>query len=276
MTYLAQEPKILPTFAGLVRPRPKLKGLPTLPEAAWTFGPMRPNPARLDAYRAALGLPESPNLPVLYPHVMSGRMHMAMLAEPSFPIGMLGAVHIGTSVERLAPMPSSGSYGFKAFFEQPRALKRGLEFALVTHVTAGDHLVWKSRNTYFVRGRFGEAQPSTEAALEAPQSPEKTPEWDLPTNLGRVYARVCGDWNPIHISRLSAKLFGFKSSIVHGYANLAMALGRMGVDPDNVRADFKGPVFLGKAAWAEKDGQGRFEVKWAGDSRPAIRGVFSS
>ena len=41
-------------------------------------------------------------------------------------------------------------------------------------------------------------------------------EWTLAPNAGRAYARVAGDWNPIHLSGALARPFGFRSAILHG------------------------------------------------------------
>ncbi|RZI72899.1 MAG: acyl dehydratase, partial [Pseudomonas sp.] len=35
-------------------------------------------------------------------------------------------------------------------------------------------------------------------------------------DIGRQYAKVSGDYNPIHLSDSSAKLFGFPKAIAHG------------------------------------------------------------
>ncbi|WP_257183194.1 MaoC family dehydratase [Corynebacterium cystitidis] len=44
--------------------------------------------------------------------------------------------------------------------------------------------------------------------------------------MGRQYAKVTGDFNPIHLGAASAKLFGFKSAIAHGMWTHAWALAQ--------------------------------------------------
>ena len=51
---------------------------------------------------------------------------------------------------------------------------------------------------------------------------------DVPGDIGRRYAGVSGDPNPIHMYAVTARLFGFKSAIAHGmwsYARVLAALG---------------------------------------------------
>ncbi|MGI8665665.1 MAG: MaoC family dehydratase, partial [Jatrophihabitans sp.] len=68
-----------------------------------------------------------------------------------------------------------------------------------------------------------------------------------PADLGRHYAAVSGDRNPIHLHPLSARLFGFRAAIAHGMwlkaRTLAAFEGRLGPAFD-VEVAFKTPVFL--------------------------------
>ena len=49
-------------------------------------------------------------------------------------------------------------------------------------------------------------------------------EWRLPGDLGRRYAAVSGDRNPIHLYALTAKAFGFPRQIAHGMWSKARCL----------------------------------------------------
>ena len=72
--------------------------------------------------------------------------------------------------------------------------------------------------------------------------------WNLPSDLGRRYAPISGDYNPIHLGALCAKVFGFKQAIAHGMWSKARCLAAMGTFiPDagySVDVNFLKPVFL--------------------------------
>jgi len=72
--------------------------------------------------------------------------------------------------------------------------------------------------------------------------------WAVDGGMGRRYASVSGDYNPIHLSAISAKLFGFKKAIVHGMWSKARCLAVLKDQlPDSgyrVRANFHRPLFL--------------------------------
>lgn len=70
---------------------------------------------------------------------------------------------------------------------------------------------------------------------------------DAPEALGRRYAAIAGDLNPIHQHALLARPFGFKRAIVHGTWTLSAALGRAGLpmgDDYTLQVRFSKPVFL--------------------------------
>jgi acyl dehydratase len=71
--------------------------------------------------------------------------------------------------------------------------------------------------------------------------------WRLGGDVGRRYAAVSGDHNPIHLYRLTARAFGFRSQIAHGMWSLARcvaALENRLPEAVTVEAAFRKPVFL--------------------------------
>jgi len=71
--------------------------------------------------------------------------------------------------------------------------------------------------------------------------------------MGRRYAAAGKDYNPIHLTALSAKMFGFKRAIAHGMwslAHCAALLQEAGApEPNELLVQFKQPLFLpGKVA----------------------------
>ena len=66
-------------------------------------------------------------------------------------------------------------------------------------------------------------------------------------DTGRAYAAVSGDFNPIHLSVLSAKALGMRRSIAHGMYLASRALADVGAAKGEAfRWDvaFEAPVFL--------------------------------
>ena len=80
--------------------------------------------------------------------------------------------------------------------------------------------------------------------------------WPLAGDLGRRYAAVSGDHNPIHLYPLTAKALGFPRQIAHGMwskARCIAALENRLPDAVTVEVAFKKPIFLpGKVSFASK------------------------
>ena len=94
-----------------------------------------------------------------------------------------------------------------------------------------------------------------------PDPPTGGVEWRLPANLGRTYASVSGDANPIHLYPLTAKALGFPRQIAHGMWTLARSIAAIEnrlPAAVSVEVTFKKPVLLpgtvAFAARAEDDG----------------------
>lgn len=77
--------------------------------------------------------------------------------------------------------------------------------------------------------------------------PHPTARWRLTGGLGREFGAVSGDRNPIHMSKLSAKAFGFPRTIAHGMYTAARALAETGAgrgDTYRWTVEFAKPVLL--------------------------------
>jgi acyl dehydratase len=86
----------------------------------------------------------------------------------------------------------------------------------------------------------------------------------LPAHAGRQFAALNGDYNPIHIYGWAARLFGFRTTIVHAmYVQtrclpaLLRALGPAGHDHVLWKLDLRRPLFLPSEARLVTRARGR-------------------
>lgn len=275
------EPAMGPIYRRILfRRRPGARAGAKLPEYSAQWKDMRIEPGRLAAYREACGFPAAGPLPLLYPHVLTSAMHMDMVTQPDFPLSMLGAVHLRNHVLQLRPIDPEERLDAQCWIGESRIVKAGLEFDVNTVIGAGGERVWEEISTYLTRGRFGEAQALPDrAAIEPPEDAREHAQWPVPQDMGRRYAKITGDYNPIHVSSILARLFGFKRAIIHGMWSLARSLAELAPEPGGqacqVDAAFKGPVFIGNtvALKAAPDGAA-FELYDQGNPRPSIVGAI--
>ncbi|WP_416963353.1 MaoC family dehydratase, partial [Streptomyces sp. Agncl-13] len=122
-------------------------------------------------------------------------------------------------------------------------------------------VVWESRSTYLARHHRTDT-PATAPEVPYAQPPLPTlAEWRLAEDVGRRYGAASGDRNPIHLSPLTARLFGFPRAIAHGMWTAARCLAAHGT-PESayVRAEFRAPVLLPGVVEYAAEG-GRFQLR---------------
>jgi hypothetical protein len=209
---------------------------------------------RVDAYASVCGFPRRDTVPVTYPHLLAFPLHMAIMGDPAFPYPAIGMVHVENTITAHRAVGVDEALDVTTDVGTPRPHARGVLLDFVTTVTADGETAWESTSTYLRRGRTieGDVTPG----LEVPDPPTGGVEWRLPADLGRTYASVSGDANPIHLYPLTAKALGFPRQIAHGMwtkARSVAAIENRLTDAVTVAVAFKKPVFLpGAVAFAAR------------------------
>ncbi len=237
---------VLPLVPGLNLVPGIAKSGDTLPDLALTRHDVHVDPTHLASYAAVCGFPRREYLPVTYPHVLAFGLHLAIMTDRSFPFPAVGTVHIENTLTQHRPIGLDEVLQLTVRPERLRPHPKGRAFDLRTSVHSGGELVWEGLSTFLRRGRSDESV-STAEGLDLPPATPGTVDWRLGAALGRRYAAVSGDHNPIHLYALTAKALGFPRQIAHGMWSLARCLAAVENRlPDAVRVEaaFKKPILL--------------------------------
>jgi MaoC like domain len=215
-------------------------------------------------------------LPVTYPHLLAFPLSMKLMTDTSFPFPVVGLVHIENEIQQARPIGLEERLTVRVRVERLAEHDRGTKFEVVAEAESGGETVWRSDNTYLHREGGGSSGDG--GREERPKPPEPTAEWTVPADIGRRYAAVSGDRNPIHLHPLTARLFGLPRPIAHGMWLKARCLALMeSLLPEalTVGVSFKLPVFLPArvafAAWDEGDARA-FAVHDADRGKPHLTG----
>lgn len=271
---LDREPNLTVLFArAAVRGLRPSTGEPTLPEVSYARSGVRVDRAHLAAYDRVCGFRLTDELPVTYPHLLVFGPQMALMTSGGFPFPLVGLVHVANRITRHRPLHADEPLVARVRATNLRPHERGTQFDMVGEVLADGAPVWHEVSTYLRRGGAGGGSRTDPEPTEKPAA-----VWRVPDDIGRRYAEVSGDHNPIHLHRLTARMFGFRRAIAHGMWSMARCLafyeGRL---PDAYTVDvrFKLPILLPAtvALTAADDG---FELRDHRSGRPHLTGRLSS
>ncbi|MFJ8085087.1 MaoC/PaaZ C-terminal domain-containing protein [Streptomyces sp. NPDC096205] len=211
---------------------------------------VRVDAARLARYERVCGFPTGAEaLPVTYPHVLAFPLAMRLMSARAFPLPLLGLVHTSISLARHRPLPVGGEYELAVHVAGLAAHRRGTEATVVTEARWGGAVVWESTSTYLARHGGESERRSVEPVDPLPVRDE----WGLGADVGRRYASVSEDRNPIHLTSVTARLFGFRRTVAHGMWTAARCLAAFG-EVERVRVEFRAPVLLpGRVEYGASD-----------------------
>ncbi len=297
---LESSPSILPLYARAAAPMiPGASLLPfvpggggEIPDLELDLGGVRAKPEDVAAYAKVCGFALRDHLPPTYPHVLAFPLHMAVMADGSFPFGAVGLVHVENRIEQHRRIGSGEELAINVRPTKLQPHSKGRTFSLITAVTVDGELVWESTSTMLRRGGNSDDNPKDEnPELHQISNPpdrkfDAVPEgalvagaeWRLGGDLGRRYASVSGDRNPIHMHSLSAKPLGFPGAIAHGMWTKARCLAALESRlPDAFATEvrFRKPILLpGRVEFAAASDGDRidFAVRDAKRGTPHLNG----
>lgn len=264
-------PPLLPLMAAVLAPRrrPDWRGA----------GPVRVSargvwldPARVDAFLRVCGGCEPPQLPLTFPYALLTPLHLAVLAEPAFPLRPLGLVHREEHIVRTRTLAVGTRIDVEVEARDFRELPSGVAFDLRTTVSQGGEVVWSSRGTMVRRsGRRPPGAPRADAVAEG-----RSVVLEVPRGAGRTYGVVSRNLDPIHTSGVLARLMGHRRALVHGMWTAARCVAEIGEPTGAATLDlrFRAPLFVpdrGRLVWRPEPDGSVFSV-WGTDDRLVLQG----
>ncbi|ASI93014.1 MaoC family dehydratase [Vibrio mediterranei] len=199
---------------------------------------------KLQRYKDYFGFSKG-SVPIPFLFVATQNEQLQLFTHPNTSIRPLGLVHTYIEFEQFDALDGEQSYEFQLELQAERKTDRGLSFEL--------HGAFYRSGQMIARYRSGYLMPTKRKNVRSKNTPPvlSTPLPELSTftvsvSQAREYAKLSGDYNPIHLARWSAKLFGFNRPIIHGMYMVAKLL-TTGADSTalrNVGFAFKKPILM--------------------------------
>jgi hypothetical protein len=199
-----------------------------LPDVEMVRRGMAVDRSHLAAYDRVCGFRLSDTLPGTYPHVLAFPLAMRLMTSPDFPLPLIGLVHVANRIAVRRPLSADTPLDLAVRVADLRDHPRGRQFDVITTASVDGAEVWRGVSTYLrITSARSDRPADPGAGGDADGGTAGGAVWRVPARVGGDYAAVSGDRNPIHTSRLGARLFGFPGPIAHGMWTKARALAAL-------------------------------------------------
>ena len=217
-----------------------------MPDRAYRLEGVRVHREHLLAYQRVCGFGVGDVLPHTYPHVLGFPLQASVMSARDFPMALPGLVHLANTITVHRRLTADDVLDITVMAADLRPHPKGRLVDLVASVEVAGERVWEGRSTYLNRGTSNPDAPQEPAAPELPGG-HPVAVLRIPDDIGRRYAAVSGDVNPIHLHPLTAKAMGFPRAIAHGMwtgARSIAAVSNAAGNPSTSQIWFKKPVLL--------------------------------
>lgn len=225
-----------------------LKKQLSLPSTKLVLKDQTANSLKINQFHEVVAWPERKNR-ILHPsflHIMAFPLHLQLMLQGDFPFALLGLVHIKNDIVQHRPVETHEAVSICCYFDQITPHSKGWVFGIKSEARVQDEIVWHSTSVNLFRTSSSTAAKNNSGDIFEALSGE-TQYWSLASPLGRQYAKASGDYNPIHLHSLVARLFGFKRQIAHGMWSKARCLSafeHLTDEPFHCHCSFLKPIFL--------------------------------
>lgn len=263
--------------AAITRKKPS--NSPSFPNYVLEVANIRCNSKQLRRYNRACGFDENTStLSMSFLHVQVFRLHMKMMLDKAFPLAPMGCVHLSNTIVQHRPIAATEVLRLRCNIAEHSVTDKGYEFTFHCEAYSGDELIWEDDSRYLSRAKTG-IPGAPKAARAEPRSYAQSRTITISRSDARSYARASGDFNPIHLHDISAKVLGFKRMVIHGMWSKAACLAALNkeiqADAYRCQVEFKTPIFLPASVRLDYEAKGaslEFELRDKTGVKPHLIG----
>ncbi|MBT8137769.1 MAG: hypothetical protein KJO54_12195 [Gammaproteobacteria bacterium] len=270
-------PPLLPRYLRALAPRMRRPGgEPVVPQISAIAKSVSADAGRLAAFARLMGHPPDEGLPPTYPHVLAAPLHLSILTRPEFPLRATGLVHLGNSINVYRSIPVNATMQLVARLVRPERTSRGMEMVMETSAIVDGTTAWTGESRFFAR--LPGSGRGERLKRQATDGFDEVAAWQAGPGIGRQYAAVSGDYNPIHLSAITARPFGFRAPIAHGMWSLGRTMtalrDRLSA-PYHFDVRFRRPLLLPAEVRLMLAADGQFRLVEVGSGKAYLSGFHT-
>jgi acyl dehydratase len=189
-------------------------------------GGLRIEPAAIRAYARATGgdhlfafFGEGAVAPPFLASTWEPSLVLELLSTLEPPLPLAPLIHLSSRTTWARVLRPGDEARCSTVLERVEANRQGLCFTVLVRNSVGaGRLCSESTARYLLRTPLEQAPPLDRGRPAPEHGWVELVRWRLEPGDGRRYARVSGDWNPIHLWPATSRLFGFRRPILQGHA----------------------------------------------------------
>lgn len=263
----------------LLRSRKRMVAVEALPEVSFVVPSVIIDADHLSQYCDICGFKESKDVPFIYPQILTFGLMLEFMGSEYCPWPAAGMVHMVNRIEQHNPLFIGDDLRIELSTGDLFRHEKGQMFNIKFQVLRGGHLVWQATQSTLCRVVKQPVGEQYRSVMHSETRLSRQASFSVPANIGRRYGKVSGDVNPIHLTNLTARAFGFKRAIAHGMWTKARALSALLPEGITERAmaevEFKLPLYLPGTVslWSNRSAKcAKFELRDRQGEKPHLRG----
>lgn len=210
------------------------------------FREVEPDERALERYKSFFNSTE--HIPLTFFYLWAQRAQAAVMLQPDFTIAVPGLVHVSNRLEQIGSIQCDRPFDLTVNVAVPYKEEGSLLPRFAVRFIQDNATVIVCESTYLAKRKRKKKQTRPTPVDPVIAEHASSAIWEIPKNAGRSYARASGDVNPIHISKVFAKLAGFKLPILQGWYSVARIVAECERETEfkfrHIEVDFKSPIYL--------------------------------
>lgn len=231
---------------------------------------------KLQGYRSYFSFNEE--LPLCYLYLLAQRAQGAIMLQKEYTMPIPGTVHLSNELRQIAPIDAGKPFELYASLEVPYVSEGSLKPSIVVSFFQEGNEVAHCQSGYLVKRKKKKGSQQRRPSQVFTASNAESQEWVLSGKVGKEYASISDDHNPIHKSGLAAKVLGFKKPIAHGWFLVSKAISEGVPDASNIHVSFERPVLLPGTykVYQEGESEGRKAITICGTKNNVLTRITAT
>ena len=222
-------------------------------------------------------------VPLTYFYLLAQRAQIALMLDARFPHAIPGLIHTSNKMRFHCVFQEGIPLGVEVSVLSVLRADDAKSVVFSVDITQGRRRIVTCVSEYRIPGRSN-SKPAGQPRPETFPETFLQESWTFDASLCRRYAMISSDFNPIHLSSLLARAFGFTRAIAHGMYSIGRAAvsierhtGRPLIE---ITAQFRRPILVATEATFGFESiattHGDFGVILAQGKQLAINGSWST